>query len=283
MTSCRLPKPDWQLISRSIEVVNDKATTRNSFFEFWHIPLFYLPFLARNLDETGRESGFCSPAAKTPAVKGLVFGEQVYWAINRSMDLTVGAQYWSKRGFAPNGRLPLSRPWPGRLHRALECACSTAAFEEVAPRPDNRRQPSSIRAEPTSSLLAASTSRPTPALPAPSNIFPATSTAWPSTKTSPRPPVPRCRATSRSLTITMASSRQFELERFQTFAGISANPDAGRRSARSAHPAPAHASLRRRRSSAARRSCAVSPIYWGLGVLDRRHGSRRAATSTPAT
>ena len=28
MTSCRLPKPDWQLISHSIEVVNEKATAR---------------------------------------------------------------------------------------------------------------------------------------------------------------------------------------------------------------------------------------------------------------
>jgi LPS-assembly protein len=27
MTSCRLPKPDWQLISRSIEVAKQKATT----------------------------------------------------------------------------------------------------------------------------------------------------------------------------------------------------------------------------------------------------------------
>jgi LPS-assembly protein len=47
MTSCRLPKPDWKLISRSIEVVNQKASTHNSLFEFWHIPLFYLPFVER--------------------------------------------------------------------------------------------------------------------------------------------------------------------------------------------------------------------------------------------
>jgi LPS-assembly protein len=103
MTACRLPKPDWQLISRSIEVVDQKATTRNSFFEFWRVPLFYLPFVQRNLDETGRESGFLLPGGENSSVKGLVLGDEVYWAINRSMDLTVGAQYWSKRGFAPSG------------------------------------------------------------------------------------------------------------------------------------------------------------------------------------
>jgi LPS-assembly protein len=103
MTACRLPKPDWQVISRSIDVVDQKATTRNSFFEFWRIPLFYLPFVQRNLDETGRQSGFLLPGGENSSVKGLVLGDEVYWAINRSMDLTVGAQYWSKRGFAPTG------------------------------------------------------------------------------------------------------------------------------------------------------------------------------------
>jgi LPS-assembly protein len=30
-------------------------------------------------------------------------GEQVYWVINRSMDMVVGSEYFSKRGWAPNG------------------------------------------------------------------------------------------------------------------------------------------------------------------------------------
>jgi LPS-assembly protein len=102
-TSCRLPKPDWQLISRSIEVANGKATTRNTYFQFLRVPLFYLPFAQRNLDETGRETGFLLPGGENSGVKGLVLGDEVYWAINRSMDMTLGAQYWSKRGFAPNG------------------------------------------------------------------------------------------------------------------------------------------------------------------------------------
>ena len=103
MTSCRLPKPDWQLISHSIQVVNNNASTHNSIFKFLNIPLFYLPYVAHNLDETGRQSGVLIPVFANSGVKGLVLGEQVYWVINRSMDLTLGAEYWSKRGFAPNG------------------------------------------------------------------------------------------------------------------------------------------------------------------------------------
>ena len=128
MTSCRLPKPDWQLISRSIEVANGKASTHNSVFEFWHIPLFYLPFVARNLDETGRESGFLLPGGENSGTKGLVIGDEVYWVINRSMDLTVGAEYWSKRGFAPTGSFRYRGPgldavavrWNALLDRGIE-------------------------------------------------------------------------------------------------------------------------------------------------------------------
>jgi LPS-assembly protein len=134
MTSCRLPKPDWKLISRSIEVVNGKATTRNSFFEFWHVPLVYLPFVQRNLDDTGRESGLLLPGGENSGVKGLVIGDEAYWVINRSMDLTVGAQYWSKRGFAPSGDFryrgsglnALTVRWNALLDRGIEETLSGA-------------------------------------------------------------------------------------------------------------------------------------------------------------
>jgi LPS-assembly protein len=134
MTSCRLPKPDWKLISRSIEVVNGKATTRNSFFEFWRVPLFYLPFVQRNLDETGRESGLLLPEGENSSVKGLVIGDEAYWVINRSMDLTVGAQYWSKRGYAPTGDFRYRGPgldaltvrWDALIDRGIEEVLSGA-------------------------------------------------------------------------------------------------------------------------------------------------------------
>jgi LPS-assembly protein len=134
MTSCRLPKPDWQLISRSIDVANGKASTHNSLFEFLKIPLFYLPFVQHNLDETGRESGIMLDGFENSSVKGLVLGEQIYWVINRSMDVTAGAQYWSKRGYAPNGDFrykgsgldALNVRWSALLDRGIEETLSGA-------------------------------------------------------------------------------------------------------------------------------------------------------------
>jgi LPS-assembly protein len=104
ITNCRLPKPDWEVISRSIKLEDGKASTANALFKFLGMPLFYFPYLRHPVDETGRESGFLIPVASTgSSIRGYTFGEQVYWAINRSMDVTAGMEYFSKRGWAPNG------------------------------------------------------------------------------------------------------------------------------------------------------------------------------------
>jgi LPS-assembly protein len=104
MTNCHLPRPDWQLFSRSIKLENGTASSANMVFKLLGVPVFYLPYLRHPVDEQGRESGFLIPVISTgSSVKGYTFGEQVYWAINRSMDVTVGTEYFSKRGWAPSG------------------------------------------------------------------------------------------------------------------------------------------------------------------------------------
>ena len=128
MTNCRLPKPDWQLLSRSIELTHGEASTRNSIFEFLGIPLFYLPYLRHPVDDTGRESGILIPVLSNSSIKGFVVGEQIYWVISRSMDAVVGAEYYSKRGWAPNGDFRYKGPgldhltvrWNALLDRGVE-------------------------------------------------------------------------------------------------------------------------------------------------------------------
>jgi LPS-assembly protein len=104
MTNCRLPKPDWQLMARSIRMENGIASSRNTYFKFLGIPLFYLPYLRHPVDENGRQSGFLIPVLSNgSSIRGFTLGEQFYWAINRSMDMVVGSEYYSRRGWAPNG------------------------------------------------------------------------------------------------------------------------------------------------------------------------------------
>ena len=128
MTNCRLPKPDWQLLSRSIELTNGEASTHNSIFEFLGIPLFYLPYVRHPATDTGRESGFLIPVLSNSSIKGFIVGEQYYWVISRSMDMVVGSEYYSKRGWAPNGDFHYKGPgldhltvrWNALLDRGVE-------------------------------------------------------------------------------------------------------------------------------------------------------------------
>jgi LPS-assembly protein len=134
MTNCRLPKPDWVLISRQINLENGEASTKNAVFKFVGIPLFYLPYLRHPTEEAGRESGLLIPVLPyNSTVKGWVMGEQVYWAINRSMDMVLGIDYYSKRGWAPNGDFRYKGPgldhftarWNALVDRGVRIAPST--------------------------------------------------------------------------------------------------------------------------------------------------------------
>jgi len=129
MTNCRLPKPDWQLIARSINIRNNQATTTNALFKFLGIPVFYLPYLRHPVDDTGRDSGLLIPVVSNySSIRGWTFGDQIYIVLNRSMDLVVGTEYYSKRGWAPNGDFRYKGPgldhftarWNALLDRGFE-------------------------------------------------------------------------------------------------------------------------------------------------------------------
>jgi len=129
MTNCRLPRPDWQVYSRSIKLEDNTASTANALFKFLGLPIFYLPYLRHPVDDTGRESGFLIPLVSTgSSIRGFTLGEQVYWAINRNMDMVAGTEYYSKRGWAPNGDFRYRGPgldhlnvrWNALLDRGVE-------------------------------------------------------------------------------------------------------------------------------------------------------------------
>jgi LPS-assembly protein len=129
MTNCRLPKPDWQLIAHAITVANNHATTKNTLFKFLGIPVFYLPYLRHPVTDTGRTSGLMIPMISNySSIRGWTFGEQIYFVLNRSMDLVVGTEYYSKRGWAPNGDFRYKGPdldhftarWNALLDRGVE-------------------------------------------------------------------------------------------------------------------------------------------------------------------
>jgi LPS-assembly protein len=102
VTSCELPRPKWQFYARKVDVeVGGNATIYHSDFRIAGIPVFYFPFATHPVQKTPRQSGFLIPNFTRSSIRGYTFGEALFWAINRSADLLAGAEYFSRRGWAP--------------------------------------------------------------------------------------------------------------------------------------------------------------------------------------
>jgi len=101
VTSCTLPHPLWTFNSEKVDVVaGEGAKMYHSTFRLHGLPVFYFPYATHPVDTLGRQSGFLMPNIGQSSSKGFIFGDSFYWAINRSMDATLGAEYWSARGWA---------------------------------------------------------------------------------------------------------------------------------------------------------------------------------------
>jgi LPS-assembly protein len=104
ITTCELPHPKWQFYAGKMVVeVGGNAKIYNSTFRLHGIPVFFFPFATHPVERLPRQSGFLIPNFGTSSVKGYTFGESVFWDIDRSMDATIGSEYFSKRGWAPDG------------------------------------------------------------------------------------------------------------------------------------------------------------------------------------
>jgi LPS-assembly protein len=102
ITTCELPKPKWEFNAHKIVVeVGGNASIYRSTFRIEGVPVFYFPFATHPVERLPRQSGFLIPNVGRSSIKGNILGESAFWAINRSMDLTAGAEYYTRRGWAP--------------------------------------------------------------------------------------------------------------------------------------------------------------------------------------
>ena len=100
VTSCQLPRPDWLLSAGKFSIDGVHAHASNTIFHLAGLPLLWLPYATHPLNATNRQTGILIPEIGfNSASKGNTVGEQLYWAINRSTDLTVGTIYYSARGW----------------------------------------------------------------------------------------------------------------------------------------------------------------------------------------
>lgn len=103
VTSCELPHPKWMFtVHRAVVDVSGSASIYSSTFRIRGVPVLYFPFATHPVERT-RQSGLLVPNFGRSTIKGFILGESFFWAINRSTDVRVGGEYFSKRGWAQNG------------------------------------------------------------------------------------------------------------------------------------------------------------------------------------
>jgi LPS-assembly protein len=104
ITTCELPHPNWKFDARKVVVdIGGNATIYHSAFLIRGIPVFYFPYATHPVAHETRQTGFLVPSAGRSSTNGNEIGDEFYWVINRSMDATIGGQYFSKRGWSQRG------------------------------------------------------------------------------------------------------------------------------------------------------------------------------------
>ena len=104
ITTCELPQPKWQFDAHKVVVdVGGNASIYRSTFVLHGFPVFYFPYATHPVAHEARTTGFTIPTIGRSSTNGNEVGDSFYWAINRSMDATIGAQYLSKRGWSQRG------------------------------------------------------------------------------------------------------------------------------------------------------------------------------------
>ncbi len=104
ITTCELPRPKWVFQARRVVVdAGGNASIYHSDFRLRGFPIFYFPYATHPVARETRHTGFLIPSAGRSSTKGNVVGDSFYWAMNRSMDGTIGAEYFSKRGWSQRG------------------------------------------------------------------------------------------------------------------------------------------------------------------------------------
>ncbi len=104
VTTCELPTPKWQFNAHRVVVeAGGNARIYHSTFRLHGVPVLYFPFATQPVERLPRQSGFLIPNLGNSSIKGTILGESVFLKLNRSMDATIGAEYFSARGWSPQG------------------------------------------------------------------------------------------------------------------------------------------------------------------------------------
>lgn len=104
LTVCDPQHPKWKFYApRAVIEIGKSAKLYGANFRMFRIPLVYLPYATLPAGTNLRQSGFLIPSIGESSLKGFVVGDSYYWAPTRWFDMTLGGQYFSRRGWSEMG------------------------------------------------------------------------------------------------------------------------------------------------------------------------------------
>ncbi len=98
-TTCVQPTPRWEIVATSVTLsLGQHALLRNAVLRVKGVPLFYMPIFYYPMEEDDRTTGFLIPAYGMSSIRGQTFSNAFFVAVDRSQDLTVMHDWFSKTG-----------------------------------------------------------------------------------------------------------------------------------------------------------------------------------------
>lgn len=103
-TTCVQPTPRWDVVTGSATInLEDYAILRNAVIRVKDVPVFYLPVLYYPIQSDDRATGFLLPTYGTSTFRGQSLSNAFFWAINRSQDLTLMHDWYTRTGQGVGG------------------------------------------------------------------------------------------------------------------------------------------------------------------------------------
>jgi len=98
-TTCVQPEPRWKVSAGTLTVnLDDYAVAWNTVLRVKNVPVLYLPWVRIPLQEQQRATGFLMPSYGTSTIRGQYVSNAFFWAIDRSQDLTVEHNWFTRTG-----------------------------------------------------------------------------------------------------------------------------------------------------------------------------------------
>jgi hypothetical protein len=98
-TTCVQPTPRWDIGTGTATInLEDYAILKNAVVRVKDVPVFYLPVIYYPIQSDDRATGFLLPTYGTSTFRGQSLSNAFFWAINRSQDLTLMHDWFTKTG-----------------------------------------------------------------------------------------------------------------------------------------------------------------------------------------